>query len=809
MIQTEEPESLSAAFCLRVLATINLPVPKPNKPFLLAQTLSQQGRRRRYVDLALAALILAGSGGLTRIVVAQEPAPANQEPTIKVRVQQVLVPVIVTDRKGHFVTDLTAKDFQVFEDGVEQRLVALSSEQNGAPSLLSSEAAPSQAPENQIALLPGAGAPAVGRTYLVVMDMLNTSVGGFAQVSNALKKLFKSEQGSGSQYALVAIGRPTFVMQNLTRDPEAMLIALSDPNLIKAIKSSQTSSMSQEESELMSMLEDYCRRCKVCGQQTGATCPMLWNPIVTWANAAADHREMLTRDLIAELSGLTEQLGHLTGKRILILASDGFNFQPGRELFRIMQGYTTNPGALFENRASNLQTEFEAIARLATARNVTFYTLDSRGLTTNPAAGFDATERASVDPRLAGTVMPAIASAKETSSWEQQDAMNYLAESTGGVFYHGNNDLLKGFHQAFADGREYYVLAYNSSNEAADGKYRAIRVQVKGSNLVVRAKRGYWAPVRDTALGAAPARAASAPIPAPAPPRSTAPIPIDVPPESSSLEAPTVPSLVDMPIAELIREFPQLKQIESAEGQDKLASILQKVGANVAILFDRFPNTTCREGVTEQRLDGPAGQPDQIHQEFRYLAVASGDKVSVGFDEYRTDNKGRVVQRKGLESGYLITSGFVSTPLYFHPLYQPDSNFRYLGQEVIGKRVTDVLAFTQKPTARARELFAIREGSAAVLAQGLAWIDPADGQIVWMLKEIRSPVLEIGLESQITQIDFGEIRFKGDTSSLWLPREVKVETKLSGVTYRNTHFYSDFKQFNVQTQETRPTPASP
>jgi VWFA-related protein len=796
-------------------------MPRPRRS---RRTRFEPGREARFgVAFELVAALLAVLTTAVGTVAAQETAPASREPTIKVEVQQVLVPVIVTDRKGHFVSDLKAGDFQVFENGVEQKLVALSTEQNGAGSLFSTEAAPAPPPGGHVALLPAASGTAVGRTYLIVVDMLNTSVGSFAQVSNALKKLFKSELGSDSQYALVAIGRPTFVMQNLTRDPNAILAALSDPNLLKALKSSQSSSMAQEESELTSMLEDYCRRCQVCGQQTGATCPMLWNPIVGWANAAAERREQLTRDLIAGLSSLTGQLGSLPGKRILILASDGFNFQPGRELFRIMQGYTTNPKALFENRASNLQTEFEAIVRLATARNVTFYTLDSRGLTTNPAAGFDATERASVDPRLAATVMPAIASAKETSSWEKQDAMNYLAESTGGVFYHDNNDLLKGLHQAFADGREYYVLAYNSSNGLAGGKYRAIRVEVKGGAYAVRAKRGYWAPEAaiassspppqpaatpsTTTASAAAAGAETAPAPGPAPAETHAAITLEVPAERSTLDTDTVPSLVDMPVDQLVREIPQLKQLEPAESQEPLASILQQVGASVANFFDRFPNITCREAVTEQRLDSPGAGHDQVYQDFRYLAVASGDRRNLGFEEYRTDNKGRTVQRKGLDSGYVITQGFVSTPLYFHPSYQQESDFRYLGRELIGKRMTEVVAFAQKPGTRLREMFSIYGKSELLLGQGVVWIDPADGQIVWMLKGLRSPALDIGLESQVTQVTFGEVHFKSLSLPLWLPREVKVETRLSGVTYRNTHFYSEFKQFAVETGEETHAPA--
>ena len=48
--------------------------------------------------------------------------------------------------------------------------------------------------------------------------------------------------------------------------------------------------------------------------------------------------------------------------------------------------------------------------------------------------------------------------------------------------------------QAFADGREYYVLAYTPSHRATEGRFRKILVEVKKRKLHVRAKGGYWAP---------------------------------------------------------------------------------------------------------------------------------------------------------------------------------------------------------------------------------------------------------------------------------------------------------------------------
>jgi VWFA-related protein len=53
---------------------------------------------------------------------------AQTDPIISVNVRQVLVPVIVTDNKGHAVTGLRRSDFQITEDGVPQEIVAFTRE---------------------------------------------------------------------------------------------------------------------------------------------------------------------------------------------------------------------------------------------------------------------------------------------------------------------------------------------------------------------------------------------------------------------------------------------------------------------------------------------------------------------------------------------------------------------------------------------------------------------------------------------------------------------------------------------------------
>jgi VWFA-related protein len=435
---------------------------------------------------------------------AQQHQAVSPSATIKVEVRQVLVPVVVTDKKGHHVTGLKASDFQVQEDGVAQQVVAFSTEAEGAAQLLRpepAEAFPPPPPATPRA--PTQAEPSLRRTYLMCLDTLNSAFTNFSNVRSALQKLFKQERSADSQYALVALGRQATIIQNLSRKPAALLAALGSKEFNRAIQQSESSNLAQQEHELSMILADYCERCSCAGSTlptsrtsggTDQVCAGKWAKIEMWAGTAAQERSALTRDFFRNLRSLVEQVARQPGKRILVFISDGFNLRPGRDLFGMMAAYSRDQGVLERNPGDFMGPEMEKVIRLATARDVVFYTLDSRGLYTTVGGGYDASGEYQMTRIM--VLLPEIQQEKETLAIENQAAMAELAAATGGVFVHNSNDLLGGMRQAFADGREYYLLAYVPTNTAADGKFREIKVQVKRKDVVVRAKRGYWAPAK-------------------------------------------------------------------------------------------------------------------------------------------------------------------------------------------------------------------------------------------------------------------------------------------------------------------------
>jgi hypothetical protein len=263
---------------------------------------------------------------------------------------------------------------------------------------------------------------------------------------------------------------------------------------------------------------------------------------------------------------------------------------------------------------------------------------------------------------------------------------------------------------------------------------------------------------------------------------------------------------------ELLEAMPELKGLQVASGQEELEAVLKKTGQGVETFFKTFPNTVSVEQVHQERLSKDGKVRDSRDQKFQYLLLTQAGKWGLGIEEHRTTPGGERTGLVGLNQGLMVTSGFTSASLVFHPAYQDGANFRYLGRQTLEGKDLHVVAFAQKPeTARMAERFIVDGASVVVLSQGLAWIDPTTFQIVRLRTELLTSQPKVRLERQTTEIHFKEVAFKHVAAAFWLPQQVTVTVDWRGRTLRNLHRYSDFRLFNVATEEHRKTfvPPSP
>jgi VWFA-related protein len=424
--------------------------------------------------------------------VAKEASAAG-DVTIKVNVRQVLVPVVVTDKQGNHVTGLTQSDFKVFEDGVEQKITALSSERADivAPATPASSNAEPGGPDPAVA---GSPKPLAARhTYVICLDMMHTSFANSVYVRGALQKLFQQEQAGDSRYVVMALGKSLEVIQPPASDPAKVLETLGAANFhnlfLRSPKIATQFEISSYEKELQELRV-------ACDGDDEAKCRTRKPGLPGQANELADRERSRTTEFLAQFRSVVEQLARDSGRRTMVLISDGILLAPARIPWGLLQAYFPLAHRVSSDKdddipfrsprkLENVHDVMEPIFKLAVKANVAIYTIDSRGLYASP--GDD------VSRNVVASVVNQVNREWSDIATEEGMTLSEIADATGGTAFKNSNDLFAGLQRAFADGREYYTLAYVSTNEAQDGKFRKIEVRVRDSKAVLTVKRGYWA----------------------------------------------------------------------------------------------------------------------------------------------------------------------------------------------------------------------------------------------------------------------------------------------------------------------------
>ena len=478
-------------------ASAHLAPKDPNAHFNLGEALARTGDSNGAVEeLRVAAGLAPGDAGLARLVKVVETALAAPVSTIKVDVRQVLVPVVVMDPQGHHVTGLTQADFRIFEDGVEQKIAAFSVEHAGLPG---EEISAKIAPSPEAAPRAASSRPKPRRTYMILIDTLHTSLTHLSAAREALVKLFQQEQSADSQYVMIGLGVSPEMILNVTPDASAVLAALDNKKLQKIYLDGQMGGLKAEMDRFRRDLTETRYACDLAGQDNvfKIKCAAGLSRATGQARQIAELDRTVTIGFLRQFRSLVAQLARARDRRTVLLISDGFQVEPGREALALVNAFFPPashclvpadvycpPNEL--QSTSRMTDEFEPILKLAAAGNVTVDTIDARGLYGQQA--FDAASSGT-----SVTVDGAVGRVEREAAAASGNTLIEIAAATGGTAFRDSNDLLDGLRRAFADGRDYYTIAYVPENANLDGKFRAITVQVRDRNAVVNAKRGYWA----------------------------------------------------------------------------------------------------------------------------------------------------------------------------------------------------------------------------------------------------------------------------------------------------------------------------
>lgn len=395
----------------------------------------------------------------------EPPSAANPQATIRAKVRQVLLDVVVTDGKNHPVPGLQQEEFSLTEDGQPQKIVYF--EAHTASAAPAAKANPLPPPANTFRNL--STEDSALPLNVLLYDLLNTPLTDQPFAHSEIVKFLRNRP-AGSRFAIFVLGDSLHLLQGFTDDENQLVAAMQS----KEAKPHSTLLM-QSTGGAPSATERFAGPAFATDASAQAMLGRLQGMEALTKRFYVERRVERTVGAFVEIAKF---LDGLPGRKNLIWLSGSFpaNFFPG-----------TDPLDAFAG-AVNFSPALRQAADLLTVGQVAVYPVDIRGLTVDPF--FDVSNHVTIRT-------PAeISQAHRDFMLEieaEQDAMDQIAQDTGGHAFYNTNGLSDAIATSTTDGANYYTLSYEPSNTKFHGELRKIRVQLahRGHHLAYR--RSYLA----------------------------------------------------------------------------------------------------------------------------------------------------------------------------------------------------------------------------------------------------------------------------------------------------------------------------
>ena len=406
----------------------------------------------------------------------QTPAPPGAG--VKVTAAEVLLDVVVRDKKGREVNDLKPEDFHISDNGEPMKISSFRLVQGG-------EAIGAGGTRTQLDPLRQI------RLVSMIFQCYDTDARRLAH--DAVGDLLKGELPQNVYVAVMTIDHKLEVLQPFTNDPELLRKAID-----RATRSGSTD-FSKDTETVQKQLEQMVGP-NIGGAQS--TQEQINNMSTTSPGspgvnpAAREMAQMLLEMIRGEQSSAMTESGRTSIYALLDAVKEQYRLPGRKTILYFSEGFVIPQG---------VEESFTHILSIANRSNVNFYAVDAHGLTitsTNQAAidmlhgaaqssrdQVTATSDAPVRPDQAN-VLDATINATRANS---QTALGTLADSTGGVLIANTNDLRGPLRKLAEDIQTYYEISYNPEIKTYDGSFRKIAISMSSSDLRAQSRSGYIA----------------------------------------------------------------------------------------------------------------------------------------------------------------------------------------------------------------------------------------------------------------------------------------------------------------------------
>lgn len=419
--------------------------------------------------------------------------PQNQEnPQFKLstRTNVVIVPVAVTDKHGDHVSGLTVNDFELKEDGKEQKIISFD-EVTSDQSKVSAPALASNRFSNRV------GVDHPKKLVVIAIDQINTLFD--AGMEPKLVNFLSQQMEPNTLLALVALEpNGVLIIHSFTSDPAILIAAMrkvhlratgSDTSSLYTANTAGSldngtgmgSAIDAEASELQALFSGQQSLTGLSGAQRIATARSNVRNLQATVDASRSSQNALVT--LECLQQVAQYYAGVPGWKSLIWVTTGFVYSLGALPQSVTRGSTPD--------------DWQRTMRALQDANMAVYAVDIGGLLTGgPPSNFAQLSAGNKNSSSDMSGRSAALATVESGSLIDPTAATHqtltaLADGSGGeAFYNANNasDL---FHRAIEDSGRYYVLTYSTSNTAKAG-WRKLSVKVRKEGVKVRSRNGFY-----------------------------------------------------------------------------------------------------------------------------------------------------------------------------------------------------------------------------------------------------------------------------------------------------------------------------
>ena len=436
--------------------------------------------KRQIVSLAtflLSACSLAAQGQPQ-----QNTSGQATSPTLRSTTQEVVLDMVFRDKKGKTIRDIRPEEIHVYEDGVEQKVTSFRIVEGKA--VEASSGIPKSANTTAPVLDP------MREVRLVTLVFEGLDQEGKRFFRQALKDILDMTPEQNLYFSVLTIDQKLHVIQPFTADHSALLKSVDKSVMWSYVQyETQSTQVKAELEQTLSQGEPSLQATAGAGGggpsqsqiQSAVNYKMAKMQYDMLQAAEAADREYNARATIDALLTLVRAQSQLPGRKEVLYF---------------------NPWLFIPETAKEQYANLISVANRA---NVTFYTVDPKGLVTwsqgdngRQWLGDAAGEVRSQQMRGGvGEVSTSQARAGETAESALRANpllwLRDLAQKTGGTTIAETNDYRAPLRTVMEEVRTYFEASYSPHIAVYDGKFRKITVRVDRPDVVARTRDGYFA----------------------------------------------------------------------------------------------------------------------------------------------------------------------------------------------------------------------------------------------------------------------------------------------------------------------------